>query len=151
MNHKCVERIYREKALSLRLKHCRKRASHLLVVPPGPMGPNQHWAMDFISDCLMNGRRLRMLTVVDLYDRCCPVIEVDYSLTGERIARVSDRLNALGQCPMIIRTDNGPEFTGKALDLWAHGRGVGLEFISPGKPKENGHIESSMAGFGKSA
>ena len=69
----------------------------------------------------MNGRRLRMLTVVDLYDRCCPVIEVDHSLTGERVARGWERLNALGRCPVIIRTDNGPEFTGKALDLCAQG------------------------------
>jgi len=98
--------------------------------------------MDFMSDCLINGRRLRMLTVVDLYDRRCPAIEVDHSLAGERVARVLDRLNSLGQCPAVIRTDNGPEFTSKALDLWAHGRGVRLEFIRPGKPTENGHIES---------
>jgi putative transposase len=107
VNHKRVERVYREEGLSLRLKHRRKRASHLRVVPPGPTGPNQHWAMDFVSDCLISGRRLRMLTVVDLYDRCCPVIEVDHSLTGERVARVLERLNVLGQCPAIIRIDNG--------------------------------------------
>lgn len=100
-----------------------------------------------MSDCLMNGRRLRMLTVVDLYDRRCPVIEVDHSPAGERVARVLERLNALGQCPVIIRTDNGPEFTGKALDLWAHGRAWGLEFIRPGKPTENGHIESFNGRF----
>ena len=147
VNHKCVERVYREEGLSLRLKHRRKRASHLRVVPPGPTGPNQHWAMDFVSDCLINGRRLRMLTVVVLYDHCCPVIEVDHSLTGERVARVLERLNVLGQCPVIIRTDNGPEFTGKALDLWAHGRGVRLEFIRPGKPTENSHFESFNGRF----
>jgi putative transposase len=147
VNHKRVERVYREEGLSLRLKHRRKRVSHLRVVPPGPTGPNQHWAMDFMSDCLMNGRRLRMLTVVDLYDRRCPVIEVDHSLTGERVARVLERLRVLGQCPAVIRTDNGPEFISKALDLWAHGRGVRLEFIRPGKPMENGHIESFNGRF----
>lgn len=119
-NHKSVERVYREEGLSLRLKRRRKRVNHLLMRPPSPMGPNQHWAMDFMSDCLMNGRRLRMLTVVDFYDRCCPV---------------------------IIRTDNGPEFTGKALDLWAQGLGVRLEFIRKGKPTENGHIESFQDRF----
>jgi len=93
VNHKRVERVYREEGLSLRLKHRRKRVSHLRVVPPGPTGPDQHWAMDFMSDCLMNGRKLRMLTVVDLYDRRCPVIEVDHSLTGERVARVLERLS----------------------------------------------------------
>ena len=103
--------------------------------------------MDFMSDCLMNGRRLCMLTVVYPYDRCCPVIEGDHSLTGERVARVLERLNVLGQCPAIIRTDNGPEFTGKALGLWANGWGVRLEFIRPGKPTENGHIESFNGRF----
>ena len=77
VNHKRVERVYRDEGLSLRLKNRRKRVSSLWVVPPGPTAPNQHWAMDFVSDCLITGRRLRMLTVVDLYDRCCPVIEVD--------------------------------------------------------------------------
>lgn len=142
VNHKRVERVYREEGLSLRLKRRRKRVSHLRVVPPGPTGPNQQWAMDFISDGLVNGRRLRMLTVVDLYDRCCPVIEVDHSLTGERATRGLKRLRALGQCPVVIRTDYSPEFTSKALDLWAHGRGVSLEFTRPGKPTENGYIES---------
>ena len=71
--------------------------------------------MDFVSDCLINGRRLRMLTVVDLYDCCCPVIEVDHSLTGERVARVLERLNVLGQCLVIVRTHNGPDFTGNDL------------------------------------
>ena len=147
VNHKRVERVYREEGLSLRLKRRRKRISHLRVATPGPTGPNQQWAMDFMSDCLMNGRRLRMLTVIDLFDRRCPVIEVDHSLTGERVARVLERLRALGQCPAVIRTDNGPEFTSKALDLWAHGRGVRLEFIRPGKPTENGHIESFNGRF----
>lgn len=139
--------MYREEGLSLGLKHGRKRVSHLRVVPPGPTGPNQHWAMDFMSDCLMNDRRLRMLTVVDLYDRRCPVIEVDHSLTGERVARVLERLKALGQCAVIIRTDNGPEFTGRALDLWAHWRRVRLELIRPEEPTENGHIESFNGRF----
>jgi len=142
VNHKRVERVYREEGLSLRLKRRRKRVSHLRVVQPGPTGPNQHWAMDFVSDCLENGRRLRVLTVVDLFDRRSPVIEVDHSLTGNRVARTLERLSAVGQCPAIIRTDNGPEFTSKALDSWAHRRGVKLEFIRPGKPMENGHIES---------
>ena len=149
VNHKRIERAYRQEGLLLRLKRRRKRASHLRVVPSAPTGPNQHWAIDFVSDCLINGRRLRMLTVVDLYDRRCPVIEVDHSLTGERVTRVLEWLNVMGQCPVIIRTDTGPEFTGKGLDLWAHGRGVRLEFIRPGKPTQNGHIKSFNARFRK--
>lgn len=98
--------------------------------------------MDFVSDGLENGRRLRVLTVVDLFGRRSPVIDADHSVTGERVARTLERLSAVGQYPAIFRTDNGPEFTSKALGRWAHGRGVKLEFIRPGKPMENGHIES---------
>ena len=96
VNHKKVERVYREEGLSLRLKRCRKRVSHLRVVQPGPTGPNQHWAMNFGSDWLENGRRFRMLTVANLFDRRSPVIEADHSLTGERVARALERLSAVG-------------------------------------------------------
>lgn len=147
VNHKRVERIYQEEGLSLRLKRRRKRTSHLRVVQPGPTGPNQQWAMDFMSDCLENGRRIRVLTVVDLWDRRCPRLEVDYSLTGERVATVLERLRAKDECPERIRTDNGPEFTGKALDRWAQAAGVKLEFIRPGKPTDNGHVESFNGRF----
>ena len=73
-----------------------KRVSHLRVVQPGPTGPNQHWAMNFGSDWLENGRRFRMLTVANLFDRRSPVIEADHSLTGERVARALERLSAVG-------------------------------------------------------
>lgn len=72
VNHKRVERIYREEGLSLRLKHRRKRTSHLRVVAPGPTGPNQQWAMDFMSDSLEHGRRFRVLTIVDLGTAAVP-------------------------------------------------------------------------------
>ncbi len=147
VNHKRVERISREEGLSLRLKRRRKRTSHLRVVAPGPTGPNQQWAMDFMSDSLEHGRRFRVLTIVDLWDRRCPDLEADHSLTGERVARVLERLRAKGECPGVIRTDNGPEFTGKALDRWAQAAGVKLEFIRPGKPTDNGHVESFNGRF----
>lgn len=142
VNHKRVERLYREEGLSLRLKRRRKRGSHLRVVPPVPTGPDQQWAMDFMSDSLEGGRRLRVLTIVDLWDRRCPWLEADHSLTGERVAQVLERLSDLGCRPATLRMDNGPEFTGKALDAWARKRGVQLEFIRPGRPMDNGHIES---------
>ncbi len=147
VNHKRVERVYREEGLSLRLKRRRKRPSHLRVVAPGPTEPNQHWAMDFVSDSLNNGRRMRVLTVVDLWDRRSPCLEPDRSITGERVARMLETLRLKGECPQTIRLDNGPEFTSKALDRWAHEHGVKLEFNRPGKPTDNGFIESFNGRF----
>ncbi len=95
-----------------------------------------------MSDALMNGRRIRVLTIVDLWDRSSPALEIDVSLPGQRVVRVLDKLRLQGRLPKRIRTDNGPEFTGKALDAWAQDHGVQLEFIRPGKPMDNGHIES---------
>ena len=142
VNHKRTERVYREERLSLRLKKRNKRPSHLRVVQPGPSRPDELWAMDFMSDALLNGRRIRVLTVVDLWDRTSPALEADISLTGHRVVRVLERLRMQGRKPQVLRVDNGPEFTGKALDTWAHEHGVRLEFTRPGKPMDNGHIES---------
>ena len=141
-NHKRTERIYREEQLSLRLRKRKKRPSHLRVVQPGPCGPDEQWSMDFMSDALMNGRRIRVLTIVDMWNRESPALEVDISLPGLRVVRVLERLRLQGRLPGLLRTDNGPEFTGKALDAWAHCHGVRLEHIRPGKPMDNGHIES---------
>lgn len=90
----------------------------------------------------MNGRRFRLLTIVDLWDRNCPCIELDHSLPGERVVRVLEALRLGGRKPFVLRMDNGPELTGKALDRWAHEHGVQLDFIRPGRPTDNGHIES---------
>lgn len=141
-NHKRTERLYREEGLSLRAKRRKKRPSHLRVVLPVPHGPDQSWAMDFVSDALLNGRRMRMLTVIDAWNRECVEIEVDHSLTGVRVARVLEQLRLQGRSPTVIQVDNGPEFVSKALDAWAHEHGVRLQFIRPGKPVENAHIES---------
>ena len=103
---------------------------------------NQHWSMDFVSDNLFNGRRFRVLTVVDNFSRECPVMEADHSLTGQRVARVLDRIALVRGLPQVITVDNGPEFISKALDLWAVENKVRLRFIAPGKPVQNAFIES---------
>lgn len=87
VNHKRVERLYREETLSLRLRPKRKRQSHLRVVQPAPTGPNEQWAMDFVSDSLDNGRRLKVLTIIDLWDRRCPRLEADSSIPGDGSAK----------------------------------------------------------------
>ena len=90
----------------------------------------------------MSGRRLRALTVIDEWSRECLAIEVDVSLTGERVARVLDRL-AIGRgVPAVLQSDYGPEFTGRVLDQWAYDNQVRLQFSEPGKPIQNAFIES---------
>ena len=147
INHKRTERIYKEEGLSLRRKKSRKRISHLRVVMDRPERINQHWSMDFVSDNLYNGRRFRVLTVVDDLSRECPVLEVDHSLPGQRVTRVLDRVSIVRGLPEVITVDNGPEFISKALDLWAYERNVKLRFIQPGKPVQNAYIESFNGKF----
>jgi len=147
INHKRTERLYREEGLSLRLKKRKKRISHLRVVMDKPERINQHWSMDFVSDNLYNGRRFRVLTVIDDLSRECPALEADHSLTGQRVTRVLDRVALTRGLPDAITVDNGPEFISKALDLWAHTNGVKLRFIQPGKPTQNAFIESFNGKF----
>ena len=142
VNHKRVERLYREEGLSLRRRRRRKRLSHLRVVRQAPMAANQAWALDFVHDRLLDGRGFRALAVIDEWSWESLAIEVDVSLTGERVKRVLERLNSVRGLPAIIQTDNDPEFTGRVLDQWAYERGVKLQFIEPGKPIQNAFIES---------
>lgn len=147
INHKRTERIYREEGLSLRLKKRKKRASQVRVVMDRAERVNQHWSMDFVSDNLFSGRRFRVLTVVDDFSRECPGLEADHSLTGQRVTRVLDRIALTRGLPEVITVDNGPEFIGKALDLWAFENKVNLRFIQPGKPVQNAYIESFNGKF----
>ena len=141
VNHKKVERLYREEGLTVRRRH-RKRVARPRIEMPTPRRADEQWSMDFMRDQLAGGRVFRLLTVVDHFTRESPVIEVDLSLPGARVAQVLDRVGGHRGLPRSIRLDNGPEFTGRALDEWAHRRGVKLEFIRPGKPVENAFIES---------
>jgi putative transposase len=145
VNHKRSERIYRQMGLALTVRRHKKRAAATRIELPQATRPNERWSMDFMQDGLSNGRKFRVLTVIDTFTRECPVIEVDTSLTGARVSRVLDWLALTRGVPDSIRVDNGPEFAGKAMDLWAYQRNVKLDFIRPGKPTENGHIESFNA------
>ncbi len=142
MNHKKTERIYREEKLSLRLRWKRKRPAVARVALPVPEKPNQVWSMDFVHDRIWQGRRFRVLVIVDDFTRECLALEVDTSLGGERVKRVLERLKDQRGKPAVLRTDNGPEFTGAALDQWAYENKVQLHFIEPGKPYQNAFAES---------
>ena len=146
LNHKLVHRLYREEGLAVRRRR-RKRAAVARVPLAAPSRPNERWAMDFVSDALADGRKIRCLTVVDAFTRECPAIEVDTSLPGARVARVLDRLVAARGAPAAITVDNGPELRGRALDAWAYRHGVALDFIAPGKPVQNAYIESFNGKF----
>jgi putative transposase len=142
INRKRVYRLYCEEGLSVRTKQRRKRASHCRVTPVLPAAPNQRWGMDFVADTLDDGRRFRALTVIDLFTRECLVIEADFALPGLRVSAVLDHLSLTRSLPKIITVDNGSEFISKDMDSWAYRRGIQLDFIRPGRPVENAHIES---------
>lgn len=139
VNHKRVYRLYRAEGLALRCKLRKRLASALRTVLPPPGAPNERWSMDFVSDQLVGGTRLRAFNVVDDFTRECLAIEVDTSIPGLRATRVVERIAAERPLPKYLICDNGPEFTGAAFDSWAHRRGVRVHFIRPGKPVENAY------------
>jgi putative transposase len=142
VNTKRVYRLYREEALQVRRKKRVKSAAQARITLPEATFVNQRWSMDFVSERLADGRWFRILTIVDQYTRECLCAYADRSQTGEKVGEQLHRLTELRGAPESITSDNGSEFTGKAMDFWAHQAGVKLDFIRPGKPVENGYIES---------
>jgi putative transposase len=142
INHKRVYRLYKLDGLSLRLKTKKKRASSPRLPAPVPCGPNECWSMDFVADRLCSGRQFRLLTLVDNFSRVSAAIEVDFSLTGQRVVEVLERLKVTHGVPKTIKVDNGSEFISKAMDAWAYHNSVKLDFSRPGKPTDNAFIES---------
>jgi putative transposase len=147
INHKKTERLYRQAGLSLRIKKRRKLSAALRLSLPTPSKLNQIWAMDFVSDSLANCRRFRCLNIIDLYTRECLKIVVDTSIGGVRVTKTLDMLKELRGLPETIITDNGSEFTSKAMGMWAQVNHVNIAFIRPGKPMENGFVESFNGRF----
>jgi putative transposase len=145
LNHKKVYRLYNLEGLSLRLKKSKRRVSQVRAVQPTALTPQERWSLDFLSDTLGSGPRIRILTVVDHVSRVSPAIEVDTGLSGRRVVEVLERAAAQHGLPKIVCVDNGPEFTSRALDQWAHHRGVKLQFSRPGKPTDNAMIETFNA------
>ena len=107
-----------------------------------PTKANERWCMDFVQDSLMDGRKFRVLTVVDVFTRECLATHADSSLSGRKVAAILETVAGRRAHPKEITVDNGTEFFSKAMDAWAYQRGVKLDFIRPGRPTENGFIES---------
>ncbi|MFN7998007.1 MAG: IS3 family transposase [Bryobacteraceae bacterium] len=141
VNVKRIYRLYRQAHLAVRrLK--RKRLERGAPVNALLAAPNQEWGLDFVSDGVASGRGIRMLTVVDGYTRECPAIEVGVSLGSGRVTRTLDRVIAERGTPKAIRCDNGPEFTSRHFLAWCEERGISLVHIQPGRPMQNGYVES---------
>lgn len=146
VNHKRVYRIYTEENLQVRKRKHKKVRLFRKPLEPATR-PNERWAMDFVSDTLASGRRFRTLNIIDECTRECLAIEVDFSLTGQRVARTLDRIAWCHGKPLRIVLDNGPEYTSKALLAWSTENNVFLDFITPGKPMENAICESFNGKF----
>jgi len=144
INHKRVHRLYCELGLQLRVRRPRRHVSAAHRQPPKRLArrANEAWSMDFMADQLVDGRRLRLLTVVDVCTRECLAIDVGRALRSEDVVRVLAKLAAARGAPRRIFCDNGSEFQSRLVDLWAYTQKVQLEFSRPGKPTDNAHIES---------
>lgn len=145
MNEKKLYRLYREEGLSVRRRRGRKRARGSRTPMPVPLRPNQRWSLDFLLDTFGAGRKFRILAV---NDDCCREnlgLMADTSISGARVARELDALVRIYGKPACIVSDNGTEFTSKAILKWANENGVEWHYIDPGKPQQNGYIESFNA------
>ncbi len=142
VNHKRLFQIYREEWLMVRRRGGRQRAMGTRAPMTIPLVPNDRWSLDFVSDQLLDGRRFRVLAVVDDCTRECLTLVADTSLSGVRVARELDRLVLERGKPRTIVSDNGTELTSNAILTWADERHVGWHYIAPGKPIQNAFIES---------
>jgi len=137
-----VYRLYTALGLAVRSKIRRKRVSQVRVPLATATAPNQRWSMDFVTERLDNGCYFRILTLIDQYTRECLQLWADFSMTGQKVVHCLQRLALTRGLPLAITVDNGAEFCSRAMDAWAYQTGVKLDFIRPGRPVENGFVES---------
>jgi putative transposase len=142
MNHKKLRRLYVEERLQVRRRIGRKRAAPIRVPLTPAQRPNHRWSMDFVHDTLVDGRRFRILSVVDDCTRESLCLVADTSLSGGRVIRELEAVIARRGLPVQCVSDNGPEFTSVALLRWAQSLGLDWRYIDPGKPQQNAFIES---------
>jgi putative transposase len=141
VNVKRIYRLYREEGLMVR----RLKRKHVVRTAPVESllsAPNQEWALDFVSDSVASGRALRALTIIDSYTRECPAIEVASGICSRQVTRTLAKVIEDRGKPKSLRSDNGPEFTSRHFVAWCEEQGIFLNHIQPGKPMQNGHVES---------
>jgi putative transposase len=142
LNRKKLYRLYREERLMVRRRGGRKRALGTRAPLAIPQGSNQRWSLDFASDALACGRKFRVFAVVDDFSRECLALVVDNSLSGIRVGRELDGIVEIRGKPYMVVSDNGSELTSRAILTWQQERNVEWHYIAPGKPTQNGFIES---------
>jgi putative transposase len=148
INHKRTRRVYRELGLQLRNKTPKRRVKAKLRDDRRPASrANETWAMDFVHDQLATGRKLRVLTVVDIFSRFSPALVPRFTFRGADVVEVLERVSQEVGLPTTIRVDQGTEFVSRDLDLWAYQRDVTLDFSRPGKPTDNAFIEAFNGRF----
>ncbi|WP_435370771.1 IS3 family transposase [Hydrogenophaga intermedia] len=147
VNHKRVYRLYRQANLAVRRRKKSKRPINERVPLQLARTVNEVWSMDFVSDSLSGGRRLKYLTVADDFSHESVDIVVDFGISGHYVTRVLDRAALFRGYPKAVRTDNGPEFTSRAFMAWAQAHGIRHILIQPGRPMQNGYIESFNGKF----
>jgi putative transposase len=142
MNHKKLRRLYREERLQVRRRSGRKRALGTRAPMAIPQGPNQRWSLDFLSDAFADGRRFRILAVVDDFTRECLALVADTSLPGLRVVRELEAVIARRSRPAMCISDNGTELTSMTVLSWCQEMRIEWHYIAPGKPTQNAFIES---------
>ncbi|MDI4635965.1 IS3 family transposase [Pelomonas sp. V22] len=147
VNHKRIYRLYSQAQLAVRKRKKVRRAASERVPLTVASRVNEVWSMDFVSDSLANGRRIKCLTVADDFSHECVDIAVDYGISGQYVTRLLDRAAIFRGYPAAVRTDNGPEFTCRAFIAWTQAHGVRHILIQPGRPMQNGYIESFNGKF----
>lgn len=147
VNHKRVYRLYHLSGLGVKRRRRRKGLATERLPLLRPAAPNLTWSMDFVMDALSTGRRIKCLTCVDDFTKECLTVTVAFGISGVQVTRILDSIALFRGYPATIRTDQGPEFTCRALDQWAFEHGVELRLIQPGKPTQNGFIESFNGRF----
>ena len=147
VNHKRSSRLYRKMNLHLRRKRRKNLKTFKRDPYTQPIYPNEVWSFDFVHDRLASGRKIRFLTLTDIFTRMCLATEVGYSMGSQELTRILDNLVEFYGKPSRIRIYNGSEMTTQAMDQWVYQNGVQLEFINPGKATENGHSESFNGRF----
>ena len=142
MNHKKLRRLYKEEKLAVKRRRGRKRATGTREPMPIPSGPGQRWSLDFLADGFGEVRRFRILAIIDDFTRECLALIADTSISGIRVARELDAVIRLYGKPQTIVSDNGSEFTSRAMLRWQSDNRVAWHYIAPGKPTQNAFIES---------
>ena len=146
VNHKKLFRVYREAGLSVK-RIRRKKLVRIGVSRPLLGAPNEEWSLDFLCDAVAGGRAICVLSVVDNFTRECLALETDISFGSQRVTRVLDDVIVRRGTPKALRMDNGPQLTSRHFLAWCVERKIATNYIQPGKPVQNGHVESFNGRF----